>query len=109
MEDNSEWKVIKNGDEIAYFFNTRTGVTTTERPPELGGKSQQPSAPTKSPEATENGNDQVANLMRTINETHQSLVASSVAAQKQSLKNLIPSGGANGNAEQASLNESEAL
>ena len=47
--------------------------------------------------------------MRTINETHQSLVASSAAAQKQSLKNLTPSGGPTGNAEQASLNESEAL
>jgi hypothetical protein len=35
MED---WRVINsNNGEVAFFFNTKTGVTTTERPPELGG------------------------------------------------------------------------
>jgi hypothetical protein len=36
MED---WKEFKDSDgSVKYFFNIKTGITTTERPPELGGK-----------------------------------------------------------------------
>jgi len=34
----SDWKEIKKPDgSVDYFFNIKTGITTTERPFELGG------------------------------------------------------------------------
>jgi hypothetical protein len=36
MED---WREIKDSDgSIKYYFNTKTGITTNDRPKELGGK-----------------------------------------------------------------------
>ena len=38
MED---WKELKDSaGNVQYFFNRKTGITTTERPPELGGKAK---------------------------------------------------------------------
>ena len=67
MED---WKEFKDSDgSVKYFFNIKTGITTTERPPELGGKSA------KSSYNKNYNDDQVASLLRSIDETHQSLAA----------------------------------
>ncbi len=76
MED---WKEVKDVDgSTQYFFNIRTGETTRDKPMVLGGKPQSVKA--------QSNEDQVASLLRTIDETRE--VASHV--QVQSSKPLIP-------------------
>jgi hypothetical protein len=62
----NDWKEIKNPDgSIKCFFNIKTGITTQERPFELGGNYKQAPAQPRNSEG-----DQVASLLRTIDETH---------------------------------------
>lgn len=61
MED---WKEVKDADgNPQYFFNVKTGETTRDRPVVLGGKPQ--------PQKAQTNEDQVASLLRTIDETRQ--------------------------------------
>jgi hypothetical protein len=72
----SDWKEIKESDgSTKCFFNIKTGITTTERPFELGG---QPKA-ASSTQFRPSENEQVASLLRTIDETHQTLHKTSAA------------------------------
>jgi hypothetical protein len=66
----SDWKEIKEPDgSTKCFFNLKTGITTTERPFELGGNPK----PVASTQFKPSDTDQVASLLRTIDETHQTL------------------------------------
>jgi len=72
----SDWKEIKYPDgSTKCFFNLKTGITTNERPFELGGL---PKAATTT-QFRSSENDQVASLLRTIDETHQTLHKTSAA------------------------------